>query len=210
MGLADHDATPRPVRAALGSVTERPQHLDRRPAWPGSTAFHQRRLVISAYGEERLWRGTTSSQAGQGYRPVTTALGAGAAAAGGGLEPPTCCLQDSGESSAGCWRVLSLQLTSDRSSSQYAPVGPSSARWNDKQNDTSRRSAWCPVDAIGGARPVPGGPAAPMAPPIRAPPAALYQPLRPRRQVGSSGCRVGANGFRRLHRQVLPGRRFTR
>src|SRR4029453_8856312 len=25
---------------------------------------------------------------------------------------------------------------------------------------------------------------------------ALYQPLRPRRQVGSSGCRVGANGFR--------------
>src|SRR5215211_818500 len=31
----------------------------------------------------------------------------------GGLEPPTCWLQDSGESSAGCWRVLSLQLRSD-------------------------------------------------------------------------------------------------
>jgi hypothetical protein len=35
----------------------------------------------------------------------------------------------------GYWQVLSLQLTSDRSSSQCAPVGPSSARWNDKWND---------------------------------------------------------------------------
>jgi hypothetical protein len=31
--------------------------------------------------------------------------------------------------------VLSLQLRSGGSSSQCAPVGPSSARWNDKQND---------------------------------------------------------------------------
>jgi DNA-binding NarL/FixJ family response regulator len=70
--------------------------------------------------------------------------------------------------------------------------------WNDKQSDTSRRSAWCPVDAIGGIRPgrCLGDPPRPMAPPIRAPPAALYQPLRPRRQVRSSGCRVGANGCR--------------
>jgi hypothetical protein len=49
----------------------------------------------------------------------------------GGLEPPTCCLQDSGQPSIACWRVLSLQLRSGGSSSQYAPVGPSSARWND-------------------------------------------------------------------------------
>ena len=53
----------------------------------------------------------------------------------GGLEPPTCCLQDSGQPSARCWRVLSFQLTSDRSSSQCAPVGPSSAWWNDRGND---------------------------------------------------------------------------
>ena len=31
----------------------------------------------------------------------------------GGLEPPTCCLQDSGQPSAGCWRVLSLQVRSE-------------------------------------------------------------------------------------------------
>jgi hypothetical protein len=59
--------------------------------------------------------------------------------AGGGLEPPTCCLQDRRGSSTACWRVLSLQLTSDRSSSQCAPVGPSSPRWNDQQND---QRAW--------------------------------------------------------------------
>jgi hypothetical protein len=49
---------------------------------------------------------------------------------------------------------------------------------------------------LGGVRPgwCLGDPPRPMASPIRAPPAALYQPLRPRRQVGSSGCRVGAKG----------------
>jgi hypothetical protein len=53
----------------------------------------------------------------------------------GGLEPPTCCLQDSGQPSAECWRVVSLQLTSGASSSQCAPIGPSSAWWNDNEND---------------------------------------------------------------------------
>ena len=57
----------------------------------------------------------------------------------GGLEPPTCCLQDSSGSSTACWHVLSLQLTSGGSSSQCAPVGPSSPRWNDKQNDVVLR-----------------------------------------------------------------------
>src|SRR4029453_9005707 len=55
--------------------------------------------------------------------------------AGGGLEPPTCCLQDSSGPSTACWRVASLQLRPDGSSSQYAPVGPSDAVWNDKWND---------------------------------------------------------------------------
>jgi hypothetical protein len=45
------------------------------------------------------------------------------------------CLQDSGQPSVECWPVLSLQLTSDASSSQCAPVGPGSAWWNDKRND---------------------------------------------------------------------------
>jgi hypothetical protein len=44
-------------------------------------------------------------------------------------------LQDSSGSSTACWRVLFLQLPSGRSSSQSAPDGPSSARWNDKRND---------------------------------------------------------------------------
>ena len=52
-----------------------------------------------------------------------------------GLEPGTCCLQDSRESSRACWRVLSLQLRSVGSSSQRAPVGLSSGWWNDNRND---------------------------------------------------------------------------
>jgi hypothetical protein len=54
------------------------------------------------------------------------------------LRPSPSCsgLQDSRGPSAACWRVLSLQVRSGGSSSQYAPVGPSSARWNDRQNDT--------------------------------------------------------------------------
>jgi hypothetical protein len=51
------------------------------------------------------------------------------------LEPATCCLQDSSGPSTGYCRVVSLQLTSDGWSSQCAPVGPSSARWNDTRND---------------------------------------------------------------------------
>jgi hypothetical protein len=34
-----------------------------------------------------------------------------------------------------CWRVVSLQLRSDGPSCQYAAVGASSARWNDRQKD---------------------------------------------------------------------------
>ena len=40
-------------------------------------------------------------------------------------------LQDSRGSSTECWRMLSLQLVSGGRSSQCAPVGLSSARWND-------------------------------------------------------------------------------
>jgi len=58
----------------------------------------------------------------------------------GGLEPPTCCLQDSGEPSTGYWPVLSWQLRSGGSSSQCAPVGLSDAWWNDKRNDIAPRS----------------------------------------------------------------------
>ena len=54
--------------------------------------------------------------------------------AGGGLEPPTCCLQDSSGSSTASWRVVSWQLRSGGSSSQCAPVGPSSAGWNDRND----------------------------------------------------------------------------
>jgi hypothetical protein len=44
-------------------------------------------------------------------------------------------LQDRSGSSMACWPVASLQLTSGGSSSQCAPVGLSSARWNDNGND---------------------------------------------------------------------------
>jgi hypothetical protein len=47
-------------------------------------------------------------------------------------------LQDSSGSSTACCRVVSLQLTSGGSSSQCAPVRPSSARWNDMRNDIAR------------------------------------------------------------------------
>jgi hypothetical protein len=61
-----------------------------------------------------------------------------------GLVDRPSCLQDRSGSSTGCWPVLPLQLTSGGSSSPCAPVGLSSARWNDQQNDrgsgcTSRR-----------------------------------------------------------------------
>jgi hypothetical protein len=58
-------------------------------------------------------------------------------------------LQDSGQPSAGCWRVLSVQLRSDASSGQCAPVGPSNTRWNDRRND--RRGSVGPRRA-GGSR----------------------------------------------------------
>jgi hypothetical protein len=60
-------------------------------------------------------------------------------------------LQDSSGSSTACWRVLSWQLRSGGSSSECAPVGPSSSRWTDRKHDLpaappdptrSRASAW--------------------------------------------------------------------
>jgi hypothetical protein len=47
-------------------------------------------------------------------------------------------LLDRSGSSTECWCVLSLQLRSDESSSQCAPVGPSTAWWNDQRNDLRR------------------------------------------------------------------------
>jgi len=44
-------------------------------------------------------------------------------------------MQDSRQRSRGCWCERSLQVRSGGSSSQYAPDRPSSAWWNDKQND---------------------------------------------------------------------------
>jgi hypothetical protein len=46
-----------------------------------------------------------------------------------------CCLHDSRASSTACWRVLSLQVRSDGSSSQCAPVRSSDARWSVQRND---------------------------------------------------------------------------
>jgi hypothetical protein len=50
-------------------------------------------------------------------------------------------LQDSWQSSAAYCLVPSLQLRSGGSSSQCAPDSLSSARWNDKRNDTRRLSS---------------------------------------------------------------------
>jgi hypothetical protein len=49
--------------------------------------------------------------------------------------PGRAAMQDSRQLSRGCWCERSLQVRSGGSSSQYAPDMPSSARWNDKQND---------------------------------------------------------------------------
>ena len=56
-----------------------------------------------------------------------------------GAVPNGICLQDRRGPSTACRRVLSLQLASGGPSSQCAPIGPSSGRWNDKQNDTLDR-----------------------------------------------------------------------
>jgi hypothetical protein len=53
-------------------------------------------------------------------------------------------------SSAACWPVLSLQVRSEGSSSQYAPVRSSSAWWNDCGND---RPAWRRVSVFSDAEP---------------------------------------------------------
>jgi hypothetical protein len=66
----------------------------------------------------------------------------------GGLEPPTCCLQDSSGSSTAYCPVCSLQLRSGGPSSQSAPVGPSSPRWNDNWNDVA--PAGHPGSVVGG------------------------------------------------------------
>ena len=59
------------------------------------------------------------------------------AGAGTGARTPNLLLQDSSGSSTAYQRVLSLQVRSGGSSSQYAPVGPSRAGWNNKRNDIS-------------------------------------------------------------------------
>ena len=67
---------------------------------------------------------------------VTAALDERSELAGDSNPQPTV-LQDRGGSSMACWRVLSMQVASGGSSSQCAPVRPSSARWNDNGNDMS-------------------------------------------------------------------------
>src|SRR6266508_751271 len=52
-----------------------------------------------------------------------------------GSNPQPCCFQASGPPSTAYWRVLSLQVGSGGSSRQCGPVGPSTGRWNDRQND---------------------------------------------------------------------------
>src|SRR4029453_9051291 len=119
MGRPGHDATPRQVRAPLGSVHKPPQERGRRPAWGGSMAFHGQRPSVITRLRAVSWLGRLAE-----------------------ARTPTCCLQDSSGSSTACWPVRSLQLTSEGSSSQCAPVGPSSAWWNDQRND---QRAWALV-----------------------------------------------------------------
>jgi hypothetical protein len=107
MGLADHDATPRPVRAALGSVTKRPQHVGTRPAWPGSTAFHHQRPSVTTRLRPPTW----------GLEPEE------------GFEPSTFRLPD--ECSASIWKALggSCLLTLGAPSVQTAPDGSRGIVW---------------------------------------------------------------------------------
>jgi hypothetical protein len=101
----------------------------------------------------RTWSCSLARPARRAGKASTAGLWPVVSGAGRGREPPTCCSQDRSGSSTACWPMLSLQLTSDRSSSQCAPVRPSSTRWNDKRNDrpalsrsTDRRgAAGCPL-----------------------------------------------------------------
>jgi hypothetical protein len=92
-------------------------------------------------------------------------------------EQPTCCLQDRSEPFRACYLVSSLQLTSDRSSSHCAPVGPSNTGWNDHWNDMPAvpltRSA---ARGRAGA----SGPPRPSTPPDRAPAASSAETERHR------------------------------
>jgi hypothetical protein len=90
---------------------------------PGTTASITVRITASA--RSTRWGGKAAG---------CTCTSAGSELTGG-LEPPTCCLQDSREPSTGRWRVLSVQVRSEGSSSQCAPVGSSSPWWTDQRND---------------------------------------------------------------------------
>jgi hypothetical protein len=68
---------------------------------------------------------------------------------------PTCCLQVSRGPSTACWRVLSLQLTSGRSSSWCAPIASSRGRWKGAsaaQAEHQFRSLVLCVDLVGSRR----------------------------------------------------------
>src|SRR5215216_1347112 len=94
-------------------------------------------------------------------------------------------LQDSSGSSTACWRVLSLQLTSDRSSSQCAPVRPSSAGWNDIENDIPPLHPTPCRSNVALGRAGASGPPRPLAPPNRAPAASSTERGRHRRNAES-------------------------
>jgi len=94
-------------------------------------------------------------------------------------------LQDSSGSSTACWRVLSLQLTSDRSSSQCAPVRPSSAWWNDIENDIPPLHPTPCRSNVALGRAGASGPPRPLAPPNRAPAASSTERGRHRRNAES-------------------------
>jgi hypothetical protein len=79
------------------------------------------------------WRRFVGTSRGRGQREMRSQSCVSSAASAGA--PHAICLQDSGQPSIACWRVLSLQLRSGGSSSQCAPDRPSSVRWNGQRND---------------------------------------------------------------------------
>ena len=122
----------------MGLLLQTPRRSDARCSRLRAGWIGQNRRVGGQAGSQRTTPG------------VVTAAGPTRAASAvwelsRGLEPPPCCLQDRSGSSTACWRVLSLQLTSERSSSQCVPDGLSNAWWNDHENDRRARTERAPT-----------------------------------------------------------------
>jgi len=120
------------------------------PAAPGGASGHSRLLIDhpkatarqrrEGYGVVgRSWHATRIRTDGMGMTVLAINDRRQGRTEEEGLVDRPSCLQDSGESSTACCRVLSLQLRSGALSRWCHPVARRGAWWNDKRNDSTAR-----------------------------------------------------------------------